>query len=169
MIACRAGRDLRHLGFDIASQISNSAQLSTRPCDLSGGLVQFTGLLLNMADHRATLLTDIADHPTDLFGSTTGASGQVAHLISDHGKATPGFTGARGFDRYADEVLPAIQEPLLARSEALVYAIATTPDGYVPTHNRAFSQPPVGDPEIDKVKSRSKRLFNDRTGARCGS
>ncbi|MCQ4279842.1 methyl-accepting chemotaxis protein [Pseudomonas stutzeri] len=73
------------------------------------------------------------------------------------------------FDRYADEVLPAIQEPLLARSEALVYAIATTPDGYVPTHNRAFSQPPVGDPEIDKVKSRSKRLFNDRTGARCGS
>lgn len=73
------------------------------------------------------------------------------------------------FDRYADEVLPGIQEPLLERSDAVVYAIATTPDGYVPTHNRAFSQPPIGDPEIDKVKSRSKRLFNDRTGARCGS
>jgi len=45
----------------------------------------------------------------------------------------------------------------------------TTPEGYVPTHNRAFSQPPVGNPEIDRVKSRSKRLFNDRTGGRCGS
>jgi len=73
------------------------------------------------------------------------------------------------FDKYADEVLPAIQEPLLQRHPALVYAIATTPEGYVPTHNRAFSQPPVGNPEIDRVKSRSKRLFNDRTGGRCGS
>ncbi|PNG11138.1 chemotaxis protein [Stutzerimonas stutzeri] len=73
------------------------------------------------------------------------------------------------FDRYADEVLPAIQEPLLEKHSAVVYAIATTPEGYVPTHNRAFSQPPVGDPQIDRVKSRSKRLFNDRTGGRCGS
>src|SRR5690606_20444361 len=53
------------------------------------------------------------------------------------------------FDRYADQVLPAIQEPLLARDPALVYAIATTPDGYVPTHNQAFNQPPTGDPEVD--------------------
>ncbi|MGE4407020.1 MAG: methyl-accepting chemotaxis protein [Pseudomonas sp.] len=73
------------------------------------------------------------------------------------------------FDRYADEVLPAIQEPLLEKHPAVVYAIATTPEGYVPTHNRAFSQPPVGDPQIDRIKSRSKRLFNDRTGGRCGS
>ncbi len=73
------------------------------------------------------------------------------------------------FDRYADRVLPAIQEPLLARNDALVYVIATTPEGYVPTHNRAFSHPPVGDPAIDIVRSRSKRLFDDRTGSRCGS
>ncbi|MCF7201412.1 methyl-accepting chemotaxis protein [Pseudomonas sp. JM10B5a] len=73
------------------------------------------------------------------------------------------------FDRYADEVLPAIQEPLLADSEVIVYAIATTAEGYVPTHNRAFNHPPVGDPEVDRARSRGKRLFNDRTGARCGS
>ena len=87
-------------------------------------------------------------------------------------RAQPGTDPVRystRFDRYADEVLPAIQEPLLERNDALVYAIATTPDGYVPTHNRAFSQPPIGDPDVDRVKSRSKRLFNDRTGARCGS
>ena len=93
-------------------------------------------------------------------------------LFDRNYRAQPGTDPVRystRFDRYADEVLPAVQEPLLKRNDALVYAIATTPDGYVPTHNRAFSQPPVGDPEIDRVKSRSKRLFNDRTGARCGS
>ncbi|TBU94829.1 chemotaxis protein [Stutzerimonas kirkiae] len=73
------------------------------------------------------------------------------------------------FDGYADAVLPAIQEPLLERHDGLIYAIATTPEGYVPTHNRAFAHPPVGDPQVDRVRSRSKRLFNDRTGARCGS
>ncbi|MGM0570184.1 methyl-accepting chemotaxis protein [Marinobacter sp.] len=74
-----------------------------------------------------------------------------------------------GFDAFTDKVLPAFQEPVAASNEALVFAIATAPDGYVPTHNRAFAHEPTGDPQQDLVRSRSKRLFNDRTGARCGS
>ena len=73
------------------------------------------------------------------------------------------------FDQYADQVLPALQEPLLKRHEGLVFAISTTPEGYVPTHNAAFNHPPSGDPAVDATKSRGKRLFNDRTGIRCGS
>ncbi len=73
------------------------------------------------------------------------------------------------FDRYTDEVLPRIQEDLLQRHEGLVFAIACTPEGYVPTHNRAFAQPPSGDLQVDMLKSRSKRMFDDRTGIRCGS
>ncbi|WP_440466582.1 methyl-accepting chemotaxis protein [Pseudomonas sp. YH-1] len=73
------------------------------------------------------------------------------------------------FDRYTDEVLPRIQEDLLQRHEGLVFAIACTAEGYVPTHNQAFSHPPSGDLQVDMLKSRSKRLFNDRTGVRCGS
>ncbi len=73
------------------------------------------------------------------------------------------------FDQYADQVLPALQEPLLKRHEGLVFAICTTPEGYVPTHNAAFSHPPTGDAAVDAAKSRGKRLFNDRTGIRCGS
>ena len=73
------------------------------------------------------------------------------------------------FDSYADQVLPTLQEPLLKRHEGLVFAIASTPEGYVPTHNAAFNHPPTGDRTVDTAKSRSKRLFNDRTGIRCGS
>ena len=73
------------------------------------------------------------------------------------------------FDQYADQVLPALQEPLLKRHEGLVFAISTTPEGYVATHNAAFNHPPSGDPAVDATKSRGKRLFNDRTGIRCGS
>lgn len=74
-----------------------------------------------------------------------------------------------GFDRFTDQHLHAIQEPVKDAHESLVFAIATAPDGYVPTHNKAFAKDPTGDPKVDLVKSRSKRLFNDRTGKRCGS
>ena len=73
------------------------------------------------------------------------------------------------FDRYTDQVLPAIQEPLLPRHEGLVFAIACTQQGYVPTHNKAFSQPLTGDAQVDALQNRTKRKFADRTGIRCGS
>ncbi len=73
------------------------------------------------------------------------------------------------FDSFTDEVLPRIQEPLLTRHEGVVFAIACTPEGYVPTHNQAFAKAPTGDRQLDMVHSRSKRLFTDRTGIRCGS
>ncbi|WP_426190596.1 methyl-accepting chemotaxis protein [Pseudomonas sp. NFXW11] len=73
------------------------------------------------------------------------------------------------FDRYTDQVLPPIQESLLPRHDGLVFAIACTQEGYVPTHNQAFSQPLTGDPQVDNLHNRSKRKFADRTGIRCGS
>ena len=73
------------------------------------------------------------------------------------------------FDGYTDQVLPAIEEALLPRHEGLVFAIACTPQGYVPTHNNAFSQALTGDTQVDAVQNRTKRKFDDRTGIRCGS
>ena len=73
------------------------------------------------------------------------------------------------FDGYTDQVLPAIQEALLPRHEGLVFAIACTPQGYVPTHNKALSQALTGDAQVDAVNNRTKRKFEDRTGIRCGS
>jgi methyl-accepting chemotaxis protein len=73
------------------------------------------------------------------------------------------------FDRYTDQVLPAIQEPLLKGHEGLVFAIACTQQGYVPTHNNVFSQALTGDAQVDSLQNRTKRKFADRTGIRCGS
>ena len=73
------------------------------------------------------------------------------------------------FDRYTDEVLPAIQEAILQAHPQIAYAGAVDGNGYFPTHNRKFSQPLTGDYATDLVNNRTKRLFNDRTGSRCGS
>ena len=74
-----------------------------------------------------------------------------------------------GYDRFTDQALPVIQEAIKGANAQIVYAITTAPDGYVPTHNREFAHAPTGNAATDLARSRSKRLFNDRTGSRCGS
>jgi len=73
------------------------------------------------------------------------------------------------FDAFTDRFLPVVQEKVKSSHAALVFAIVAAPDGYIPTHNQEFAHAPTGDAEADLVRSRSKRLFNDRTGIRCGS
>ncbi|MEC8443550.1 MAG: methyl-accepting chemotaxis protein, partial [Pseudomonadota bacterium] len=73
------------------------------------------------------------------------------------------------FDEFTDQVLPAIQEPILQRHSFIAYAGAVDDHGYFPTHNKKFSQPLTGDIDKDLVNNRTKRIFTDRTGSRCGS
>jgi len=73
------------------------------------------------------------------------------------------------FDAVADKVLPSLQEPLLTRQSELAYAIACDVGGYVPTHNNRFCQPLTGDESKDMVNNRTKRVFSDPVGKRCGA
>jgi len=72
------------------------------------------------------------------------------------------------FTRFTDETLPAIQEPLLALNERIAFCAAVDENGYLPTHNRKFSQAPTNDPVWNAANCRNRRLFNDRTGAAAG-
>ena len=78
----------------------------------------------------------------------------------------PKFTS--GFDSFTDSHLPKIQEPLLEAFSEMIYAGAVDINGYFPTHNKCFSQPLTGKPDIDMINNRTKRMFNDPTGIRCG-
>lgn len=73
------------------------------------------------------------------------------------------------YDSFTDQHFPAIQEPILQRHTNVTYAGAVDRKGYFPTHNRKFSQPLTGNYEKDLLQNRTKRIFNDRTGSRCGS
>ncbi|GAA65364.1 methyl-accepting chemotaxis protein [Pseudoalteromonas sp. BSi20311] len=72
------------------------------------------------------------------------------------------------YDALCDQTLPAIQEPILDNKE-IIFAGAVDKKGYFPTHNKRFSQPLSGNYEQDLINNRTKRIFNDPTGIRCGS
>jgi len=73
------------------------------------------------------------------------------------------------FDDFTDLVLPDIQEPITEDFSNVAYAGAVDDRGYFPTHNRKYSKALTGDYDVDLANNRTKRIFGDRTGLRCGS
>jgi methyl-accepting chemotaxis protein len=73
------------------------------------------------------------------------------------------------FVGFTDRVLPAIQEPLLTADPRIAFCAAVDRNGYLPTHNKKYSQPQGPDPVWNSANCRNRRLFNDRTGAAAGA
>ncbi|AAM42591.1 methyl-accepting chemotaxis protein [Xanthomonas campestris pv. campestris] len=102
------------------------------------------------------------------------ARGQIdeAALFARTYTPIPGVEPAKfstAFDGVCDQILPALQEPLLDAHAWIVFAICANPDGYVPTHNLRFTQPLTGDAKRDLVGNRTKRKFTDRVGRSVGA
>lgn len=71
------------------------------------------------------------------------------------------------FDMFFDKVISPFQESIINRDNKVLYAICIDNNGYCPCHNLRYSKPLTGNPEVDKNNSRTKRIFDDRTGLRC--
>jgi methyl-accepting chemotaxis protein len=71
--------------------------------------------------------------------------------------------------RVFEDLLPAIQEPLLASDDSMVFCLAIDRNGYIPVHNRKASHPQrPGDTVWNTANSRNKRIFDDRAGITAG-
>jgi hypothetical protein len=68
------------------------------------------------------------------------------------------------WDGLSDRDILAVEENVLAKSSAIVFAVMIDKNGYLPTHNQRYSQPLTGDRALDLRNSRSKRMFLDETG-----
>lgn len=75
------------------------------------------------------------------------------------GVEPPQFTA--GCLKLTDKVLPDIQEPALLLDDKVVFCAAFDRNGYLPTHNRKYSEPPGDDPKWNATHSRNRRIFDD--------
>ncbi|MGI8527160.1 MAG: methyl-accepting chemotaxis protein [Pseudolabrys sp.] len=66
---------------------------------------------------------------------------------------------------WLESVLPGIQEPLLASDRRMVFCAAVDRNGYLPVHNKIYSQQQrPNDPAWNMAHSRNRRIFDDRAG-----
>ncbi|WP_349360947.1 methyl-accepting chemotaxis protein [Stappia sp.] len=64
-----------------------------------------------------------------------------------------------------EEVLPPIQEDILAASRGMAFCAAVDRNGYLPVHNLIYSKPQrPDDPGWNAANCRNKRIFDDRAG-----
>jgi len=97
----------------------------------------------------------------------TGVANE-ADLFDEQYQPVPGSSPQQHTTRFtalAERLFPQVQEKLLSLSDKVVYCIAVDRNGYVPCHNAKYSQPQrPGDTLWNTANSRSRRIFDDRTG-----
>jgi methyl-accepting chemotaxis protein len=103
-----------------------------------------------------------------LFTEQIASGGtSVSDLFDEAYKPVAGSDPAQVTTRFTtltDRLLPAVQEPVLALDERVVFCAAVDRNGYLPTHNRVFSSPQGADPVWNAAHCRNRRIFDDRTG-----
>jgi len=67
------------------------------------------------------------------------------------------------WDQLADRDFGPLQEAILTRSSAIVFAVVSDRYGYVPTHDLRFTQPLTGNLANDLLNNRTKRIFTNQT------
>lgn len=74
------------------------------------------------------------------------------------------------FVTLTDRLLPDIQEAVLGSDSRIAFCAAVDRKGFLPTHNRKFSQVQrPGEVDWNTANCRNRRIFNDRVGLRAGS
>lgn len=70
---------------------------------------------------------------------------------------------------WADRALPSFQEAFLSKDPRMAFCVAIDRNGYLPVHNKIYSQPQrPGDVAWNTANGRNRRIFNDPAGLAAG-
>jgi methyl-accepting chemotaxis protein len=131
------------------------------------GSIAASGVRTAQSELIATAM-ETAQTIAGLF-ETALAAGEItmAELFDENYQPIPGSDPVQHMTRFVvltDRLLPPIQEALLAGNRRIVFCAAVDRNGFLPTHNRKYSQAQGGDPVWNNANCRNRRIFNDRTG-----
>lgn len=153
-----------HLSTE-ASNLSNGAEIVFRELDKIDQTLFFSPLL-QTAKTSAQAIADILETAIDNGKLTLDAAFSTDYQPITGTNPTKFSTP---YDSFTDETFPTIQEAVLEKHKEVLFAGAVDVNGYFPTHNKKFSQPLSGNYEKDLINNRTKRIFDDPTGRRCGA
>lgn len=71
------------------------------------------------------------------------------------------------YDAILDKHIQKFQDNFLIHDPDVVYSVIVDRNGYAPTHNTTYSQPPTNDIAFNLKFSRSKRIFDDPVGLKA--
>ena len=148
---------------------------------------QFESLDDNTRSTLETKLAKIRSDNTEFIDRAIGAANRISTLLEEaitlrkislddlfdnNYVPIPGTDPLQHRTRFLDLVegiLPDIQEPLLASDKRMIFAAAVDRNGYLPVHNKIYSQPQRPGQLIWNIANcRNRRIFDDRAGLSAG-
>lgn len=172
--ACaKAGQDLAALVSGVDASTDNLQQAGQRTEALVAisegilGSIAASGVRTAQSALIATAM-ETAGTIGEMFEAAL-ARGELtlADLFDEAYRALPGSNPIQHMTRFValtDRLLPPLQEGLLASNGRIVFCAAVDRKGFLPTHNRKYSQPQGHDPVWNNANCRNRRIFDDRTG-----
>ncbi|MBB4063466.1 methyl-accepting chemotaxis protein [Gellertiella hungarica] len=169
---------IERISADVAMSneaLQNAAKGADRVVGLSERMIQLTGSTGARTEISpwVDMVRSTAQQLSERFaeGLHTGKL-HPSELFDHRYQPIPGTDPQQfltGFTRFTDMVVPEITEPVVASDGRIVFCAPVDVNGYLPTHNRKFSQPQrPGDPVWNNANCRNRRIFNDRVGLAAG-
>ena len=109
---------------------------------------------------------ETAKQIAELFESAI-ARGEITEgqLFDERYREIPGTNPKQyltDYVEFTDRTLPPIQDPLQRSDPRIIFCVAWSRGGYLPTHNPNYRQPQGRDPVWNAAHCRNRRLFKDR-------
>ncbi|OEU58496.1 MAG: hypothetical protein BA871_09225 [Desulfuromonadales bacterium C00003096] len=156
---------------DVSQEVS---QLMADGQQLSDGLYEITESLL---ESNARFITGTG-YGEQVVGEALKLRRKVRDILQEmHNRGTnvfdqsyqpiPGSSPTKYKTCYDDAFAGAVQgltDNLMNSLKECSFVLCVDNNGYAPTHNGIYSQAVTGNPELDRVNSRDKRIFGDKAG-----
>jgi len=118
--------------------------------------------MIERAERAASRIRDAIE------AAITGRELSLADLFDTRYREIPGSAPVQ-YETAAlaalDRILPPVQEAVLSEDRRMAFCAAVDVNGWLPVHNRIYSQPQrPGDVLWNTANSRNRRIYDDRTG-----
>ncbi|WP_135078754.1 HAMP domain-containing methyl-accepting chemotaxis protein [Terasakiella sp. SH-1] len=91
---------------------------------------------------------------------------QIEDLFDEQYEEIPGSDPLQHMTRFVpitDRIFTPIAEPALTFDDRVAFCVAANLDGFIPTHNKVYSEEQGSDPVWNNAHCRNRRFFKDRT------
>lgn len=161
--------ELTETGERMAGRVeASAADVETVSRSLTGRLSEFR---LDDPVMRDAVIERAAELSKRLEAEVDAGRISMEELFTQKYEPIPGAGPTQfmtAFVPTTDRIFPDILESALGIHDGVAFSAAVNTDGFLPTHNKKYSQPQSNDPVWNSANARNRRFFNDRVGLAAG-
>jgi len=176
-----------HQNLNVTLEGIGSCRIRVGEHGKAGALARFESLSAELVEKIEDVLWSIREENVEAVTRSLEAGAELAGIF-ERGVASGAVSVEDLFDAnyveiagtnpvqyrtkfldWAERALPAFQEACLAKDKRMAFCAVVDRNGYLPVHNRIYSQPQrAGDVAWNTANSRNRRIFNDAAGLAAG-